>query len=162
MAVIEREAKIVNPLGMHVRPGAEFVKVANRFKCAVEVRNGAKTATLTVKPGATLQVKRLLQIVGRVGVLFQIEFRKAREFPSLSITRIAGCNLLRLFRSGGVLLLLEELICMRCVRRYRSASYRLSRFHVQQRRILVRSGRGLGFGTQQGVGWRRSNPAGTR
>ena len=38
MAVIEREARIVNPLGMHVRPGAEFVKVANRFKSAVEVR----------------------------------------------------------------------------------------------------------------------------
>ncbi len=40
MAVIEREAKIVNPLGMHVRPGAEFVKVASRFKSAVQVRNG--------------------------------------------------------------------------------------------------------------------------
>jgi phosphocarrier protein HPr len=38
MAVIEREAKIVNPLGMHARPAAEFVKVANRFKSAVEVR----------------------------------------------------------------------------------------------------------------------------
>ncbi len=38
MAVIEREARIVNPLGMHVRPAAEFVKVANRFKAAVEVR----------------------------------------------------------------------------------------------------------------------------
>jgi phosphocarrier protein len=38
MAVIEREARIVNPLGMHVRPGAEFVKVANRFKSSVQVR----------------------------------------------------------------------------------------------------------------------------
>jgi phosphocarrier protein len=38
MAVIEREAKIVNPLGMHARPAAEFVKLASRFKCAVEVR----------------------------------------------------------------------------------------------------------------------------
>jgi len=38
MAVIEREAKIVNPLGMHARPAAEFVKVASRFKSAVEVR----------------------------------------------------------------------------------------------------------------------------
>ena len=38
MAVVEREAKIVNPLGMHARPAAEFVKVANRFKAAVEVR----------------------------------------------------------------------------------------------------------------------------
>jgi len=38
MAVIEREARIVNPLGMHVRPGAEFVKIANRFKSNVQVR----------------------------------------------------------------------------------------------------------------------------
>lgn len=36
--MIEREARIVNPLGMHARPAAEFVKVAGRFKCAVEVR----------------------------------------------------------------------------------------------------------------------------
>ncbi len=38
MAVIEREAKIVNPLGMHARPAAEFVKLSSRFKSAVEVR----------------------------------------------------------------------------------------------------------------------------
>ncbi len=38
MAVIECEARIVNPLGMHVRPGAEFVKIANRFKANVQVR----------------------------------------------------------------------------------------------------------------------------
>jgi phosphocarrier protein HPr len=38
MAVIEREARIVNPLGMHARPAAEFVKVANRFTSAIEVR----------------------------------------------------------------------------------------------------------------------------
>lgn len=36
--MIEREARIVNPLGMHARPAAEFVKVASRFKSAVEVR----------------------------------------------------------------------------------------------------------------------------
>jgi phosphocarrier protein len=38
MAMIEREARIVNPLGMHARPAAEFVKVASRFKARVEVR----------------------------------------------------------------------------------------------------------------------------
>src|SRR5437667_3466506 len=37
VAVIERAAKIVNPLGMHARPAAEFVKVANRFKAAGRV-----------------------------------------------------------------------------------------------------------------------------
>lgn len=35
---MERDARIVNPLGMHARPAAEFVKVASRFKSAVEVR----------------------------------------------------------------------------------------------------------------------------
>ena len=38
MAVIEREAKIVNPLGMHARPASELVKLASRFKAAVEIR----------------------------------------------------------------------------------------------------------------------------
>jgi phosphocarrier protein HPr len=37
MALIERDATIVNPLGMHARPAAEFVKTANRFKSAVHV-----------------------------------------------------------------------------------------------------------------------------
>jgi phosphocarrier protein len=38
--VIEREALIVNPLGVHARPAAEFVKIANRFSAAVEIRRG--------------------------------------------------------------------------------------------------------------------------
>lgn len=38
--MIEREALIVNPLGVHARPAAEFVKTANRFSAAVEIRRG--------------------------------------------------------------------------------------------------------------------------
>ena len=38
MAVIERAAKIVNPLGLHARPAAEFVKIAGRFTAKVQVR----------------------------------------------------------------------------------------------------------------------------
>ena len=66
MAVIEREAKIVNPMGMHVRPGAEFVKIANRFKSAVEVRNGDVSVngksilgmmTLAAECGASITIK---------------------------------------------------------------------------------------------------------
>ena len=38
MALIEREVRIVNPLGMHARPAAEFVKVATRFRASVEAR----------------------------------------------------------------------------------------------------------------------------
>ncbi len=37
MALIERVATIVNPLGMHARPAAEFVKTASRFKSHVQV-----------------------------------------------------------------------------------------------------------------------------
>ena len=40
MAVIDREARIVNPLGMHARPAAELVKVANRFKATITLRRG--------------------------------------------------------------------------------------------------------------------------
>lgn len=66
MAVIEREARIVNPLGMHVRPGAEFVKVANRFKSSVEVRkddavvNGKSILgmmTLAAECGSSIHIK---------------------------------------------------------------------------------------------------------
>ena len=38
--MIEREVLIVNPLGVHARPAAEFVKTANRFSAAVEIRRG--------------------------------------------------------------------------------------------------------------------------
>jgi len=43
VAVIERDAIIVNPLGMHARPAAEFVKVAGRFRSQVEVRKDGLT-----------------------------------------------------------------------------------------------------------------------
>lgn len=39
----DREARIVNPLGMHARPAAEFVKTANRFRSRVSVRRGDLT-----------------------------------------------------------------------------------------------------------------------
>lgn len=66
MAVIERDAVIVNPLGMHVRPGAEFVKVASRFQASVEVRkddavvNGKSILgmmTLAAECGSSIRIK---------------------------------------------------------------------------------------------------------
>jgi len=41
--MIEREAMIVNPLGMHARPAAEFVKIAARFRSQVDVTKGDLT-----------------------------------------------------------------------------------------------------------------------
>ena len=40
---MERETRIVNPLGMHARPAAAFVKTANRFRSHVSVRRGELT-----------------------------------------------------------------------------------------------------------------------
>ena len=66
MALVEREAQIVNPLGMHVRPGAEFVKVANKFKASVEVHkdgaivNGKSILgmmTLAAECGSTIRIR---------------------------------------------------------------------------------------------------------
>ncbi|HVM42249.1 MAG TPA: HPr family phosphocarrier protein [Gemmatimonadales bacterium] len=36
--VVERTAPIVNRLGLHARPAAEFVKIANRFAAQIVVR----------------------------------------------------------------------------------------------------------------------------
>lgn len=41
--MMERETRIVNPLGMHARPAAAFVKTANRFRSHVSVRRGELT-----------------------------------------------------------------------------------------------------------------------
>jgi phosphocarrier protein HPr len=38
MALIEVTATIVNPLGLHARPAAEFVKTAGRFAADIMVR----------------------------------------------------------------------------------------------------------------------------
>jgi phosphocarrier protein HPr len=35
--MIEREAKIVNPLGLHARPAAKLVKLASGFTAEIEV-----------------------------------------------------------------------------------------------------------------------------
>ena len=36
--VVERSAPIVNRLGLHARPAAEFVKIANRFRSHIVVK----------------------------------------------------------------------------------------------------------------------------
>ena len=66
MAVIERAATIVNPLGVHARPAAEFVKIAARFQSAIEVRrdemkvNGKSimgVMMLAAERGATIVIR---------------------------------------------------------------------------------------------------------
>ncbi len=43
MAVIERRVRIVNELGLHARPAAEFVKLASKFKSEIRVRRDDMT-----------------------------------------------------------------------------------------------------------------------
>jgi phosphocarrier protein len=37
MAIAERSVEIVNPLGLHARPSAEFVKLASQFRAEVSL-----------------------------------------------------------------------------------------------------------------------------
>ena len=64
--MIERAAQIVNPLGLHARPAAEFVKTASRFSASVEVRrdelkvNGKSimgVMMLAAEQGSTLHIR---------------------------------------------------------------------------------------------------------
>jgi phosphocarrier protein len=41
VALIEAAVPIVNTLGLHARPAAEFVKIAARFRSSVQVRKDA-------------------------------------------------------------------------------------------------------------------------
>lgn len=43
MAVVERRVRIVNELGLHARPAAEFVKLASKFQSEIRVRRDDMT-----------------------------------------------------------------------------------------------------------------------
>lgn len=43
MALIERRVRIVNELGLHARPAAEFVKLASKFESEIQVRRDDMT-----------------------------------------------------------------------------------------------------------------------
>ncbi len=49
----ERQVRIVNPLGLHARPAAQFVKLAAGFSCQVEV----------VKDGAPVNGKSIMGVM---------------------------------------------------------------------------------------------------
>lgn len=40
--MVTREVVIVNPLGLHARAAARFVRLASQFSCAVRVAKGAR------------------------------------------------------------------------------------------------------------------------
>jgi phosphocarrier protein len=61
----DRELVVINKLGIHARPAAMFVKVANRFSCSVMVAKDGETVNgksimglmmLAAGPGSTILV----------------------------------------------------------------------------------------------------------
>lgn len=66
MAVAETTVKVVNELGLHARPAAEFVKLASRFGSEISVRkeddpvNGKSilgVLTLAAEQGSSLTIR---------------------------------------------------------------------------------------------------------
>lgn len=54
--------KIVNKYGLHARPAMQFVEIANRFNCRIEVANGP----LVVDAKSIMSVMRLAATKGTV------------------------------------------------------------------------------------------------
>jgi phosphocarrier protein len=63
---VERTVRIVNPLGLHARPAAEFVKLAARFKADIHVEkdgmevNGRSimgVMTLAAECGSAIRIR---------------------------------------------------------------------------------------------------------
>lgn len=40
---MRREVVVVNELGLHARPAAEFVRAVHKFKCEITIRKGEET-----------------------------------------------------------------------------------------------------------------------
>ncbi|HWP38209.1 MAG TPA: HPr family phosphocarrier protein [Gemmatimonadales bacterium] len=66
MAVAERTVEIVNELGLHARPAAEFVKIASRFRSNIQVARDNMTVngksvlgvmTLAAERGSSLVIR---------------------------------------------------------------------------------------------------------
>lgn len=64
--MIERTATVINPLGLHARPAAQFVKLASTFKADIEIeKDGAPVngksimgvMMLAAECGATLRLR---------------------------------------------------------------------------------------------------------
>ncbi|MGB2824816.1 MAG: HPr family phosphocarrier protein [Phycisphaerae bacterium] len=62
MAATEREVRIVNKYGLHARPAMQFVEIANRYSCKVEVSNDS----LVVDAKSIMSVMRLAATKGTV------------------------------------------------------------------------------------------------
>jgi phosphocarrier protein HPr len=66
MVTAERVVPIVNPLGLHARPAAEFVKLASRFRAEVQVEKDSMVVngksimgvmTLAAECGSSIRIQ---------------------------------------------------------------------------------------------------------
>jgi len=66
VSAAERTVAIVNPLGLHARPAAEFVKLASRFRADVHVEKDGMTVngksimgvmTLAAECGSAIRIR---------------------------------------------------------------------------------------------------------
>jgi phosphotransferase system HPr (HPr) family protein len=62
----ERTMTVIDPAGLHARPAARFVQVANRFGSRILIRNGERQADaksliallgLVVRPGSVITIE---------------------------------------------------------------------------------------------------------
>jgi len=58
--IVQREVEIVNKYGLHARPAMQFVELANKYNCKIEVSNGV----LTVDAKSIMSVMRLAATAG--------------------------------------------------------------------------------------------------
>ena len=66
MSSVKKHLVVTNKLGMHARPAAKFVKIANRFRCEILVEKDGETVNgksimgllmLTAGPGSRLSLQ---------------------------------------------------------------------------------------------------------
>ena len=47
--MLERKVSVINDLGLHARAAAQLVRLANRFRCLIELRRGDNGITANAK-----------------------------------------------------------------------------------------------------------------
>lgn len=62
MALVEQNVTIMNKYGLHARPAMQFVELANKYSCGIEVSK----ASMTVDAKSIMSVMRLAATKGTV------------------------------------------------------------------------------------------------
>jgi len=84
--MIEREAKIVNQLGLHARPAAKLVRVASGFQCEIEI----------VKDDVAINGKSIMGVM-----MLAAECGSALTFRATGVDETAAVEALAALVAGG-------------------------------------------------------------